>query len=84
MLRRFHPFCAGQSARQHLRIVDQHRHVLRTDPEFLIPVCKGNERDLFLRLFADEAVFGLLRHRFFHFVRFVGSVGRPFLIIPIL
>jgi len=56
MFRRRHPFGTRQFAGEHLRLVDEHRKMLRTDPHLLIAIENIDKGDLFLRLFADEAL----------------------------
>jgi hypothetical protein len=36
MLRRTHPLCSGKLSDEELRIVDEHRKMLRTDPKVLV------------------------------------------------
>ena len=56
MVRRFHPFRTGQFAGERFWIVNQHRKVLRADPELLIPVVERDERYFFRRTVASKAV----------------------------
>lgn len=56
MFSRRHSFGTGKFSGEHLRFVDEHRKMLRTDPHLLIAIEDIDKGDLFLRLFADEAL----------------------------
>lgn len=55
VFRRRHPFGAWEFPHEHLRIVDQHRQMLRANVERTVLVRQRDERDLSLRATAGEA-----------------------------
>lgn len=56
MVCRFQTFGSGQFADERFRIVNQHREMLRTYPEFLILIFQHNQRYLFSRAAACDAL----------------------------
>ncbi len=55
MLGRFHPFSSRQFPREQFGFVDEHRQMLRTDVKCGILIGERDQRNLLLRLSADEA-----------------------------
>ena len=55
MIGRFHPFGSRQFTCESFRVVDEHRKVLRTNPELLISVIKSYQRNLRVVAFTCNA-----------------------------
>ena len=68
MLRRLHPLGAGQSAGQRAVVVDEHWEMLWADPELPVLVFERDERNLFSRAVARDALW---------FVLLSGGHGKP-------
>ena len=62
MFGRRHSFGTGKFSGKHMRFVDEHRKMLRTDPYLLITVQHIDEGNLLLRLFAEKTGGNWLRH----------------------